>query len=159
MRWPKMITRVSGIIWSLHPMCGSYRAHLDGYICWITHHLNTHLLLAMGCHAINCNNKKPQQKTSEQRKDYCTLVVCFETCYRIRKTNEESTAVSLVNSTSSFLWRGSHALQTIQGCGALDWNILTWKDQADLEGQFSLAPCQGCMSNKQCWGKGDSSEM
>lgn len=30
--------------------------HLDGHICWITHYLNIHLLLAISCHAINCDS-------------------------------------------------------------------------------------------------------
>lgn len=158
MRWP-MITRVSGIIWSLHPMCGSYRAHLDGYICWITHRLNTHLLLAMGCHAINCNNKKPQTEDFWTAKGLLHIGGMFRNLLSHQKNKWGKYSCLADESTSSLLWRGSHALQTTQGCGALEWNILTWKDQEGLEEQLSLAPCQGCMSNKQCWGRGDSSEM
>lgn len=156
-----MTTRVSGIIWSLHPMCGSYRAHLDGYICWITHHLNTHLLLAMGCHAINRNNRKPQTKDFWTAKGLLHTGGMFRNLLSHQKNKWGKYSCLADEQYEQFLTGGlaSHALQTTQGCGALDGNILTWKDQEGLEEQFSLAPCQGRMSNKQCWGRGDCSEM
>lgn len=143
-------------------MPSSRPAHLRGFIFW-KHHLNIQLLLAMGCHAINCNSNQTSDKKDLNNIRFTALVKKLPTyCIRKRLKKQWEKYSCLANEWyQQFLWKDKTCTpdyrekDRVVELFPIGWNILIWKDQKGLEAHethkkpVSLVPHQDYISNKQ----------